>query len=292
MRNLDITTLRSFMAVADAGGVTRAAAFLNLTQSAVSMQIKRLEDSLGLTLLDRSGRGVALTASGEQLLAYARRIVSLNDEIYGRLTDTVWEGEIVLGVPHDIIYPVIPNVMKSMQREFPRVRIQLLSSYTHDLKNQFAKGAADVILTTEAEPDSGGEVLLDVPLRWFGAPGGQIWKKRPLQVAFCSHCAFRPVAFGKLEEAGTDWELVVASDSDRAIEVAVSADLAVTAVLDGHAPPHYEPVPALADLPDLGVQKVALYRGGSNPEIIDPLCAQLRREFAAMRAPSANLAAE
>ena len=82
--------------MADAGGVTRAASFLNLTQSAVSMQIKRLEESLDLTLLDRQGRGVALTSAGEQLLTYARRIVDLNDEVYGKLTNTVWEGEIRL----------------------------------------------------------------------------------------------------------------------------------------------------------------------------------------------------
>ena len=86
MRNLDLTPLRSFVAVADAGGVTRAAGFLNLTQSAVSMQLKRLEDGLGLALPDRSGRGVALTPAGEQLLKYARRMVDLNDEIYARLT--------------------------------------------------------------------------------------------------------------------------------------------------------------------------------------------------------------
>ena len=77
MRNLDITTLRSFVAVAEAGGVTRAAGFLHLTQSAVSMQLKRLEELLGLALFDRSGRTIALTASGEQLLAYARRMVAL-----------------------------------------------------------------------------------------------------------------------------------------------------------------------------------------------------------------------
>ena len=81
MRNLDVTTLRSFVAVAESGGVTRAAGFLHLTQSAVSMQLKRLEELLGLDLFDRSGRSIALTASGEQLLVYARRMVSLNDEV-------------------------------------------------------------------------------------------------------------------------------------------------------------------------------------------------------------------
>ncbi len=97
MRNLDVTTLRSFVAVADHGGVTRAAGFLHLTQSAVSMQLKRLEELLGLELLDRSGRTIALTASGEQLLAYARRMVALNDEVMSKLTDQAFEGEVVLG---------------------------------------------------------------------------------------------------------------------------------------------------------------------------------------------------
>ncbi len=292
MRNLDITTLRSFIAVADAGGVTRAASFLNLTQSAVSMQIKRLEENLNLTLLDRQGRGVVLTSAGEQLLAYARRIVDLNDEVYGKLTNTVWEGEIILGVPHDIIYPAIPNVMKAMQRDFPRVKVQLHSSYSSDLKERFARGEVDVILTTETKPDGAAEILMKVPLRWYGAPGGQAWKANPLPVAFCNHCSFRPVALGTLEKSGTDWDLVLASDSDRAIEVAVSADLAVTSVLEGHEPPQFEAIPQSADLPDLGHQSVALYRGTARAQIIEPLCDLLRREFAAISGVDLRAAAE
>ncbi|MEC7300486.1 MAG: LysR family transcriptional regulator, partial [Pseudomonadota bacterium] len=103
MRNLDMTALRSFVAVADHGGVTRAAGVLNFTQSAVSMQLKRLEEMLGLSLLDRTTRKIALTAEGEQLLGYARRIIDLNDEAMSRLTSDVFEGEIVIGVPHDIV---------------------------------------------------------------------------------------------------------------------------------------------------------------------------------------------
>lgn len=292
MRNLDITTLRSFIAVADAGGVTRAASFLNLTQSAVSMQIKRLEESLDLMLLDRQGRGVALTSAGEQLLAYARRIVDLNDEVYGKLTNTTWEGEIVLGVPHDIIYPAIPNVMKAMQRDFPRVKVQLISSYTSDLKEQFARGDVDVILTTETQPDGAADILMKVPLRWYGAPGGQAWKLSPLPVAFCNHCSFRPVALNTLEKDGTAWDLVLSSDSDRAIDVAVSADLAITSVLEGHEPPQFEAIPPNANLPELGHQSVALYRGTARPQIIEPLCDLLRREFAAISGVDLRPAAE
>ena len=91
-RNLDLTALRSLVAVADTGGVTKAAGLLHLTQSAVSMQLKRLEESLDAPLLYRTGRGIALTAQGEQLLSYARRMLVLNDEIYGKLTSNAYEG--------------------------------------------------------------------------------------------------------------------------------------------------------------------------------------------------------
>jgi len=282
MRNLDITTLRSFLAVAESGGVTRAAGFLNLTQSAVSMQLKRLEDSLGLALLDRSGRGVSLTPAGERLLQYARRMVELNDEIYARLTMTDWEGELVLGVPHDIVYPVIPRVMKKMQRDFPRVRLQLISSYTAALKEQFARGELDAILTTEADPGDGAERLLEVPLRWYGAPGGTAWKSRPLRIAFTRRCGFRPVATALMERERFDWELAVDSESDRTIEVSVSADLAVTPILEGHAPAHLEMIPP-GELPELGTQAICLYASSARPQLVEPLLGALRAEFGVLR---------
>ena len=102
-RNLDLTALRSFVTVAECGGVTRAAGQRNLTQSAVSMQLKRLEEALDQPLLDRTGRGVTLTAQGEQLLSYGRRMMALNDEVWARMTHQAFEGEIVLGVPHDVV---------------------------------------------------------------------------------------------------------------------------------------------------------------------------------------------
>ena len=175
-RNLDLTALRSFVAVADAGGVTRAAGFLNLTQSAVSMQLKRLEEALGLPLLDRSRRQIALTSAGDQLLGYARRMLALNDEALSRLTDPAHEGEVTLGVPHDIVYPSIPRVLQQFHAEFPRMRINLISSKTIILKEMFARGEVAVILTTEDGPGPGGETLGSAPLIWVGAPAGRAWR--------------------------------------------------------------------------------------------------------------------
>ena len=282
MRNLDMTTLRSFLAVSEHGGVTRAAGALNLTQSAVSMQLKRLEEMLGIELLDRSNRKIGLTGSGEQLLGYARRMIALNDEVVSRLTDQVWEGEVVLGVPHDIIYPVIPQVLKRFNACYPRVKVQLISSYTSGLSEAFGRGEIDLILTTESVIGPGGTMLADVPLRWFGAPEGNARKQRPVPVAFCRHCMFRPGVIAKLDQQGIDWELTVDSESDRTIEATVSADLAITAILEGHAPPHMEMVSHGSGLPDLGSQKINIY-GGSNPknELVGKLAEMVHQGFCA-----------
>ena len=165
MRNLDVTVLRSFVAVAQTGGVTRAAGFLNLTQSAVSMQLKRLEELLGLELLDRSARQIGLTAAGEQLLGYARRMVDLNDEAFARLTHEEFSGEISLGVPYDIVYPVVPRVLQRFALEMPRVRVNLVTGNTKSLKDEFSRGAVDLILTTESEVDIGGGDFVGDDLR-------------------------------------------------------------------------------------------------------------------------------
>lgn len=275
-RNLDLTALRSFAAVADAGGVTRAAGLLNLTQSAVSMQVKRLEEGLGLELLDRAGRGVALTPAGEQLLSYARRMLALNDEVWGRLTAQEFEGEIRLGVPHDIIYPAIPQVLKRFAAEFPRIRIKLISAPTRRLHAMYGRGECDAILTTEAECGPEGETLADLPLLWVGALNGTAWRKSPLPIAFCSNCIFRSGVIDALDAAGTTWQLSVDSESDSAVEAAVSADLGVTAVLVA-LPRQTELIAHGGALPQLVRQQINLYgRTERLRPVIEALVDQLR----------------
>jgi DNA-binding transcriptional LysR family regulator len=286
MRNLDMTALRSFVAVADAGGVTRAAGFLNLTQSAVSMQIKRLEDVLGLELLDRSGRRVGLTAAGEQLLGYARRMLALNDEIFGRLTHDAYEGEIVLGVPHDIVYPVIPGVLQRLHADYPRMKVNLISSFTRMLKDQFSRGGCDIILTTEDTLEPGGETLVELPLVWIGAPGGSAWKQRPLRLAYEHNCIFRQGVQAALDAAGVPWEMAVESDSTRAIEASVSADLAVHTVLAGCEGPYLERVSHGGALPELQRKKINLYVADPvHSPVVEVLAGLIRRAYAVRSAP-------
>ncbi len=281
IRNLDMVSLRSFVAIADAGGVTRAAGFLNLTQSAVSMQIRRLEDLLGVQVLDRSARRVALTDAGEQLLTYARRIVNLNDEVFGRLTHAAHEGEVVLGVPHDIVYPLIPQVMQRFSREFPKMKIILQSSFTRPLRDQFGRGEIDLMLTTEAELGPGGEELAELPLVWIGAPGGQAWKARPIPLAYEQDCIFRQGVQAALDRAGIPWVMAVVSQNTRSVEATVSADLAVHTVLAGSEPRHVERISHGGALPELSRMKIGLYTTQTAGPPHLALAEMLRQAFAA-----------
>ena len=275
-----MTALRAFLAVAEEGGVTKAAGFLNRTQSAVSMQLKRLEESLDVALLDRSARTIGLTSQGEQLLSYARKMVALNDEAFGKLTSVAYEGEVTLGVPHDIVYPAIPQVLQRFAAAYPRVRVHLLSSFTTELKAQFARGEVDIILTTEDQVGAQGETLATREIVWIGAPDGQCYKQRPLRLAFEQRCIFRQSVQRRLDAAGVPWEMAVDSNSTRTIEATVSADLAVHAMLEQSVPHHCVALPASCGLPTLGKSQINMYRSPQGQrEVLNDLAELVRAAF-------------
>ena len=281
-RNLDLTALRSFVTVADVGGVTRAAGYLNLTQSAVSMQIKRLEDSLGLTLFLRAARKLALSPEGEQLMAYGRRMLALNDEALSQLSSVHCAGEIRLGVPHDVVYPAIPGILRRMAQAYPRVRINLVSSFTLLMKQDFAGGAFDVMLTTEETPDAGAEVLSQRQLVWVGAPEGNAWQRRPLRLGFKDTCIFRHRAQSALDGAGIVWETATGGESEQAVEATVAADLAVSVRMVGSIPEGTVPIASDNQLPSVGEMKLALYRNTRrNDDAVDLLMSELRLAYGA-----------
>jgi DNA-binding transcriptional LysR family regulator len=275
-RNLDLTALRAFMVVADTGSVTRSAALLNLTQSAVSMQIKRLEEGLAKTFFFRSARRLTLTPEGEQLLAYARRMLQLNDEILSRLTDTAFDIELRLGVPSDIVYPAIPMVLQRLAAAYPCARINLVSCFTPLLKEEFARGEYDLILTTEEAPSEGGEVLDERPLVWIGARGASAWQRRPLRLAFEESCKFRAVSLAALDRAGIPWEMGFAGRSIDAIHSMIAADLAISSRMRGLMPEGTEEIDSGGALPPLGTMRICLYDAGvQKGEVIERLKAEI-----------------
>ncbi len=251
LQNLDLGTLRSFVTIAEFGSMTRAATRLFMTQSAISMQIKRLENNLGLIVFDRRAQGMTTTAEGEQLLHFANQMLAINDEAMGRLTSPDFEGLVRLGAPGDVIYPHIPKILQAFSRDYPRVQIKLSSGPTVNLKNQFKQGLLDVMLTTEKSADKDGQVISSQSLVWIGAEDGIAWKRRPLPLGISKNCAFRASAIKALEENDVEWVDVVASEDDTAAQALVSADLCVSAELEG--------------VDNLG--RVAIDHGGQLPDL-------------------------
>ena len=185
-----------------------------------------------------------------------------------------------MGVPNDIVYPMIPQVMPRFAKEFPKVRGRLLSSFTRVLQEQFARGECDLIVTTEDEVASGGEVLTELHLVWIGAPGGQAWKLRPLRLAYEQRCIFRQGVQARLDAAGIPWILSVDSDNTRTVEATVSADLAVHTVLEGSEPRHVERINHGGALPELGRMKINLYTKSGQGAVVAALADLIRLAYA------------
>ena len=282
VRNLDLATLRSFVAVADTGGVTRAAQRLHLTQSAVSMQIKRLEESLDIPLLERNGRGVALTKRGEELLADARKLLSLNDAIWERMTTPECEGEIVFGLPHDVVYPLAPEILKTFNRDHPSVKVVLVSSLSTVLLERLALGEVDVILTTEYGLGAHGETLATRPLVWVGGPGGRAWRRRPVPIAFERRCAFRKHTIEALERTGIDWEWAVDTEYFDAAMATIAADLAICTMLRGSTPRELVEIDHGGELPEMPLLNINMYvASGPEAALAERLASYVRDSFAA-----------
>ena len=207
-------------------------------------------------------------------------MLDLNDEVNSKLTHQEFEGEVVLGVPHDVIYPEISQIIQRFAAEYPRMKVQFISSFTRELRAMFARGEADVILTTEDRPDAGGETLAISDLVWIGAPGGSCWKQRPLRLAFENHCLFCGPVLAALDAAGIEWKMVIDSDNTSTIEATVSADLAVHALLEGAEPPYVERIVHGGALPELPETNINMYRTATgNSQPIADLAAILRQAY-------------
>src|SRR5580765_7963587 len=144
--NLDIDLLRSFAAVADTGSFTAAGEVVARTQSAVSIQIKRLEESVGRRVFERTSRSLALTPAGEVLLDYARRILALNDESVRRITEPPVAGELRLGITEYFVPNELPAILARFAAIHPEVRLEVRMGSSRDLREALSQGKLDVAI--------------------------------------------------------------------------------------------------------------------------------------------------
>lgn len=264
-RHLDIHLLRSFNEVAEQGGFTAAARRLNLTQSAISAQIRRMETLLGTRLLDRSNRRVRLTDAGERLLAHARRILLLNDEALDELDVAGGvQGAVRLGIPSDYAAHLLPKVLERFDRQYPDVRLELVCELSVDLLGLLHRGRLDLALVTRQRNSSGGEMVRRERLVWVGRAENRRGLDDPLPLALFppGYCIFRESALEALHLQGRRWRVACTSRSLSGIRAAVSAGQAISVVAE-HTLSHDMCVLDESDgLPPLPEIEIALHTAG------------------------------
>jgi DNA-binding transcriptional LysR family regulator len=282
-RDIDTALVRAFVAVVETGSVTGAAALLNLTQAAVSQQLKRLEELFGTPLFERHHKRLSLRPNGERLLSYAQRLIALNDETWGAMSAPVYEGEVRLGVPHDIVGPHLPPILRRFDQAWPRVRVSLQCSTTPRLLELLRKGDIDLTLTTEQRCGANGEILLEDELVWAGASNGAAHRRDPLPLSLGDEkCAFRAVVLKVLRDVGRDWRPVCEVSSMEPLLASIEADLAVSALLRTTIPSYLQVIEREPRLPRLPTFFINMYLPPARQsEIAVELARHIRQEFAA-----------
>ncbi len=227
---LDLDVLRTFVAIAETGSFTTAANAVYRTPSAVSMQIKKLEDILGRSVFSRDARSVALTTDGEMLLGYARRLLAINREAVAKFIIPDIVGVVRLGSPDDYGERVLPHVLKRFAQSHPSIAVDVVIDQSINLRRRMDDRMLDITLLTNSYKASavGAEVLLTEPIVWAGAKGGCAHMREPLPVSIWEEgCAWRADALEALGRDGRDYRVAYMSSHTAAQRAAIMADLAV-----------------------------------------------------------------
>jgi len=275
---LDLAVLRSFVAGMELGSFAKAADRLGRSTSAVSAQLKKLEDQAATPIFRKSGRGLALTEAGETMLGYARRLLELNDEAVSAIHDVELEGWVRLGLQEDFGEAVLPEVLGRFARAHPKVKIEARIARSYELAERITSGNLDIALAWHNEeklPHS--HHVADVQMRWIG-PAALVetalreGEALPL-VALEAPCLLRTVATDSLDRAGLRWRMAFSSPSLGGIWAAVAAGLGLTIRTDIGLPANVRAMtPEITGLPALPGMALFLHRKEAEP---DPVTARL-----------------
>lgn len=259
---LDPELLATFLAVAETGGFTEAAARVHRTQSAVSMQIKRLEERLGRQLFERSARGAALTAAGELLLPHARAILRAHREALALFEEDPVCGRVVVGAPDDYAATFLPASLARFADTHPKVEVELVVAPSAELVPALERpDGPDLALVTAGSGEQGATILRREPLVWVAAEGRELARRDPLPLAlFQPGCAFRRAALAALGEAGRRWRIAYTSVSLSGVVAAVKSGFALGVMLRANLVPGLEVLGREHGLPELPSMAIALAR--------------------------------
>lgn len=287
--NLDMDALRSFAAGIEAGSFARAADRLGRSTSAVSAQLKKLEDQAGVALVRKSGRGLTLTDGGEALLSYARRLLDLNDEAVSAVRGVALEGWIRLGLQEDFGETMLPRVLGRFARAHPKVRIEGRIARNGELLDKIASGQLDLALAWDGgERPAVAERIAALPLHWLAAsesaPSWRADSGEPVPlVALEAPCLLRAIACEHFDRHGLSWRISFVSPSLGGLWAATAAGLGIALRTPvGHPPSVRSLDPATHGLPDMPSLGLVLHRArqdiGPTGEHLAAIIAQSLRE--------------
>lgn len=222
--------LRTFVAVADCENITHAAEVLGRTQSAISVQTRKLEDTLEVRLFDRQARGMVLTADGEKLLPVARNIIADLSRV-GMLFEDPLQGRLTVGIPDDYTETVLETVLFDFARRHPLVEISARFGCTSEFPTAIRRGTLDVAVVSDADVPRNNRITSEYNL-WAAAAGFALEEGEtvPLAILDRRNCAWRCFASDALDAAGRPWRSAYASESFAGVRAAIRSGLAVGAL--------------------------------------------------------------
>jgi len=261
--NLDLDTMRTLVLAADLGGYGRAASRLGRTPSAVSLQMKRLQESIGAELFRKHGRKLVLTETGEIALRFGRRMLALNDELLDTVRGASLVGSARLGFSQDFADTVLPRVLSQFTKLYPLVQLELHIEGNAALVEGIVKGTLDVALAVGQADQPTAEVIGTMPLVWIAGREFLPRHDQPIPlVVLGPQCAFRKRAIQLLEQAATPWRIAAVSPSLAGLWAAALGGLGLTARSALGVPPALAASERLFDLPSLGMFPITLHASG------------------------------
>jgi DNA-binding transcriptional LysR family regulator len=270
--NLDMDVLRTVVTAYQLGSFHRAAEQVGRSQSAISQQIHKLEERVGQPLFRKQGRGLALTEAGEIVLAYARRILDLNDEAVTAVMGAAIDGAVRFGMPGDFAETWLPAALGRFKRAHPTVRIEATVDRNTSLLARLDNGQLDLALVLGLEARGDAEIVATLPMTWIG--GREAYRRRdePVPLAiFEPPCFFRAAAIAALEQAAVPWRVEFTGTSLASLWAAVDAGLGITVRTAISAPSYLTPLGDGSGLPSLPPVKLCLYAGRSPGPAADRL---------------------
>lgn len=251
----DMNALRTVVVGAKLGSFARAAHQLGRSQSAISMQLKKLEEQAGVPLFVRHGNRLVPTEAGQTLLTYAERMVGLNDEAAASISTQALTASVRLGMPQDFADEILPDILTAFSQSYPNVHVEAHIGRNYALAEEVRTAQLDAALVVSSEPntESCAELVAEMDMTWAVSPEAEpVCEDEPVPlIAFNFPCEFRTQGIAALEKAGRAWRCALTTPSLAGIWAAVSAGLGVTVRTRYHTPEQFLSAPHLEALPEL-----------------------------------------